>query len=128
MAIYIYDYKKVSNNSLEFANEDRLVVNTFCPIPTETDYKNGFIIRHFAQKTNDKNGYIYELNESSNIALILNPFYTTTSIRWRLTGTNEEINESNYKSVKLGAQKIPLLIKYLPNYLQFRQKNNLELY
>lgn len=127
MAIYIYDYNKVSNKSLEFANEDGRVVTTFCPSPTETDYKNGFIIRHFAQKTNDKSGYIYELNDSSNIALILNPFYITTSIRWRLTGTDEEIRESNYNSVKLGAKKIPMLIKYLPNYLQFKKKNDLEL-
>ena len=126
MAIYKYDYDRVSTKSIEFTNEDGFVINTFSPTPTETDYKRGFITRYFGQKTNDTSGYIYELNESSNMALLLNPFYTTVSIRWRITGTNEEINESNYNSVKLGMSKIPLLIKYLPNYLQFAQKKDLE--
>jgi hypothetical protein len=126
MAIYNYDYNKVSSGGLDFINEEDFVVNTFCPSPTDNDYKKGFILRYFAQKTNDKNGYIYELNESSNLALLLNPFYTTVSIRWRIIGTDEEIQQSNFNSVKLGSKRIPLLIKYLPNYLQFKQKKDLE--
>jgi hypothetical protein len=126
MAIYNYDYNKVSSGGLDFINEEDFVVNTFCPSPTDTDYKKGFILRYFAQKTNDKNGYIYELNESSNLALLLNPFYTTVSIRWRIIGTDEEIKQSNFNSVKLGSKRIPLLIKYLPNYLQFKQRKDLE--
>jgi hypothetical protein len=126
MAIYKYDYNKVSNGGLDFTNEEDFFVNTHSPSPNDTDYKNGFIIRHFAQKTNDKNGYIYELNESSNLSLILNPFYTTVSIRWRISGTDEEVKQSNYNSVKLGSKQIPLLIKYLPNYLQFKQRKDLE--
>ena len=127
MAIFKYDYNKISNNNQDFLNENGFEINTFCPTPTENDYKNGYIIRYFAQKTNDTSGYIYELNETSHLALLLNPFYTTVVIRWRITGKDEEIKESNFKSVQLGMKKIPLLIKYLPNYLQFKQIKDLEI-
>jgi len=119
MAIYKYDYNKISNNNEDYLNENGFEINTYCPTPSDIDYKNGFIVRYFAQKTNDKSGYIYELNETSNLALSFNPFYTTISIRWKISGTDDEIKESNFKSVQIGMKKIPLLIKYLPNYLQF---------
>lgn len=122
MAIYKYDYNKLTGNGgFDFNGED-FQINTFCPTPTEADYRIGFITRYFAQRTNDKNGYIYELNEPTYLKLILNPFFTTCTIRWKISGTNEELKQSNYNSVKIGMKKIPLLIKYLPNYLQFKQK------
>lgn len=122
MAIYNYDYNKISKAAVDFQKESETTINTKCPSPTENDYKNGFIIRYFAQKVNDKNGYIYELTDSAYLNLTMNPFYITTSIRWRISGTDAEIENSNYNSVKLGMKKIPLLIKYLPNYLQFKKK------
>lgn len=127
MAIYKFDYNKISNNDEDYLNENGFEINTYCPTPSDIDYKNGFIVRYFAQKTNDTSGYIYELNETSHLALLLNPFYTTTSIRWRISGTDDKIKESNFKSVQIGMKKIPLLIKYLPNYLQFKQIKNLDI-
>ena len=127
MAIYNYDYNKLNGaGGYPFREKDGQI-NTFCPTPTENDYKMGFIKRYFAQRTNDKSGYIYEISEAVYGTLLTNPFFTVLTLRWKITGTDEELKESNFNSVKIGMQRIPLIIKYLPNYLQFKQKQNLEM-
>jgi hypothetical protein len=48
-----------------------------------------------------------------------NSFYTTITLNWRLVGTQEQIKESNFKSVKLASTNMKAILTYLPNYLQF---------
>jgi len=125
MPIYKFDYNKLTGNGgIDFDGKD-FEINTFCPTPSESDYKRGFITRYFTQRANDKNGYIYELNEATYLRQTLNPFFITCVLRWKITGTDEELKEANFNSVKLGMKRIPLLIKYLPNYLQFKQNKDL---
>ena len=117
MAIYKYQYNKVVNTKIETDTE----IISYSPILDEMDYKNGYFIRYFSQKTNDKNGYIYEVDSTTYTKLIENPFYTSVSLRWRISGTNEEIAQSNSKSVSLVAKIIPALPKRLGNLFQFKQ-------
>jgi len=117
MPIYNYQYKKVATTQIQTDTE----IISYSPMLDETDYKNGYFIRYFAQKTNDKMGYIYEVDSTTYTKLIENPFYTTTTIRWKITGTNQEISEANSKSVSLVSKTIPLLPKRLGNLLQFKQ-------
>jgi hypothetical protein len=127
MAIYNYDYDKLNGSGGYPFREKDGQINTFCPTPTENDYKVGFIKRYFAQRTNDKNGYIYEISEAVYGRLSTNPFFTLLTLRWKISGTDEELKESNFNSVKIGMKRIPLLIKYLPNLLQFKEKKDLEI-
>jgi hypothetical protein len=94
-------------------------INTHIPIISETDYKRGYITRYFAQKTNDTNSVIYEINLNTYSNLNNNSFYTTITLDWRLNGTIEQIKESNFKSVKLASHKMKGILIYLLNYLQF---------
>lgn len=94
-------------------------IKTFVPSPTYVDFRRGYIVRYFIQRTNDESSVIYEISENDYKNFISDNFYTAVNIDWRLTGRIENIKLSNEKSVKLGSKKIKNLILYLPNYLQF---------
>lgn len=116
MAIQTYRYQKINKNLNIFKIPK---INAYIPYPTDDDYKRGYITRYFIQKTNDDSGYVYELSEDSIYEFATTPFYTTQNLTWRLSGTADEVRESNFKSVKLASQKMKGLLMYLPNYLQF---------
>jgi hypothetical protein len=92
------------------------------PTPTELDYTIGFIKRYFCQKVNSSTNPIFEVNVDEYHTLIKNPYYITTTLEWRITGTNEELEYSNRVSTAIAARRIPRLSLYLPNLLQFRKK------
>jgi hypothetical protein len=93
---------------------------SYIPNPTEDDYSTGYIQRNFAQKTNDKDAPIFEINiEDDSTINSFNDYYTTVSIQWRLVGTPQEIMDSNSKSVKAATSTILNLSHYLSNLLQF---------
>lgn len=92
------------------------------PTPTDADYKKGYIVRHFVQKANDESAPIFEIKKQGLTKFNSNPFYLTTSLDWRLTGTPEEIKTSNSISIKLASEKLPKIQLYLPNLLQFYKK------
>lgn len=109
-------YKKIVELPTDFNLKK---INTHIPIIVETDYKRGYVSRYFAQKTNDINSTIYEINLDTYSNLNNNSFYTTITLDWRLNGTVEQIKESNFKSVKLASHKMKAVKLYLPNLLQF---------
>lgn len=123
-------YKQIANGLYKFMEPK---IKTSVPTPTEDDYKNGFIVRYFCQRTNDKNGPILEIDSSNYSKINSNKFYTVVSIRWRISGNIEPIYDSNgnikYKSVqesnrlsiKLVEDSMPNLKLYLPNLLQFHK-------
>ena len=109
-------YRKLNKNLNTFVIPK---IITYIPSPTDDDYKRGYITRYFIQKANDDSGYVYELNADSIYDFATTPFYTIQNLKWRLSGTADEVRESNFKSVKLSSQKMKGLLLYLPNYLQF---------
>lgn len=117
MAIEVSRYKRMKQRDLsEFK---QVTIKTFSPNPIDFDYKRGYLVRYFAQKANDLNYPIFEVSDFTFNILLDNPFYTVVQLNWRITGSYEEIKESNFKSVKLASKNMPNLMMYLPNYLQF---------
>lgn len=119
MAIQLYKYNRL-NKDLDLFNIPTLV--THVPNPQPNDYARGYIKRYFIQKSNDDNSFIYEVSDDTYSQFNVTPFYKRQSLKWRLTGTDEEIKDSNYKSVKIAAENMKGLLLYLPNFLQFSQK------
>ena len=96
-------------------------ISQHIPEIKESDYERGYIVRYFIQKANDTESPIYELDYIGHRKFFNDPFHSSVSLDWRLTGTDEQIKESNSKSIKLHYQKMPKLATYLPNLLQFHK-------
>lgn len=112
-------------NIIRIPSDFKLIkIKPFIPIPTEDDYKVGYIRRYFVQRANDKNGIIYEISENSFSTFTANTLYTTVTLNWKISGTDEEIKEINDKVVRYASKTLPAIKLYLPNLLQF-SKNNL---
>ena len=119
MSVNTFRYKKIHNSLSEYELPE---IITHVPAPLAEDYKRGYIKRYFIQKANDAAGYIYEINSFGFLDFKVSPYFNVIMIRWRISGANEEISESNFKSIRLGMKTIPSLHLYLPNTLQFSQK------
>lgn len=121
-------YNKLIGNANKFSNKK---VFSFIPNPSEKDYKKGYIVRYFLQKTNDKGSPIFEVNLREFKRILKTKLYTGVDIRWRISGPldteydskgniiNKPVTESNRISIRLVSDKIPNLKLYLPNLLQF---------
>ena len=119
MAISAFKYNKIKIDILEYKLPN---IITNVPNPTEDDYKIGYIQRYFIQKANDNTAYIYEVDSSNFLDFQLSPYFKTSIIRWRISGSTDEIRESNSKSIKIGMKEISSLHLYLPNTLQFSKQ------
>lgn len=115
-------YNKVANIGSEF-REKR--ISPHIPTPTDLDYERGYIVRYFIQKANDSQSRITEVDYIGYSKFVENAFYSTVSLDWKIKGTDEQIRECNFKSIKTGIDKIPLIQSYLPNLLQFKKKKDL---
>lgn len=100
-------------------------ISPYIPVPTELDYERGYIVRYFIQKANDTQSRITEVDYIGYKKFVGDAFYATVSLDWKIKGTDEEIKECNFKSVKTGIDKMPLLSSYLPNLIQFKKKKDL---
>ena len=114
----ISKYDNIARLGIEF---DVNRIKQHIPTPQKSDYLTGYIIRFFTRRTNDKNSVIYEIDESVYTALESNPLYVTTSLDWRITGTDEAIRNSNAASIRLASKNISNLGLYLPYLLQFKK-------
>ena len=113
-----------TNYSLDFPK-------TIVPIPSDTDYENGFIERYFTQKVNDKNSYVFEIDKEVYFNLFENPYWVVGIMKWRISGpttpvynidgilTDKGVIESNTASISIVSEKIKNVKLYLPNILQF---------
>lgn len=119
MAINKYRYNRINNNLSEYKLPE---IITHVPNPNNDDYKRGYIKRYFIQKANDATGYIYEIDSFGFLNFKISPFFNVIVIHWRISGTQDEIRESNSKTIKIGMQTIPSLHLYLPNTLQFSKQ------
>lgn len=97
-------------------------VKTHIPTPDADSYKRGNIVRYFVQKSNDVNSYVYEIERTLFDEFLNNPFYTCTTLTWRLTGPINEVIESNKNSLQIACEILPALKLHLPNLLQFHKE------
>jgi hypothetical protein len=98
-----------------------LKISAYIPKPDEIDYKRGYISRYFVQRANDTAGRITEINEIAFSKFVNAPFYTAITLDWKITGTDDEIKDCNFKSIKFVLKDMPKIQMYLPNLLQFRK-------
>jgi hypothetical protein len=119
MAIKIDRYNSIIKNGHLFKYKK---IETIIPMPEDIDYKKGYIDRYFIQKSNDNGAPIFEIDRNEYASFLQNPFYIAVTIMWRIYGTNDEISESNLKSIKLGCLTMRNLYTYLPNTLQFSKQ------
>ena len=104
---------------------------TIVPLPTESDYELGFIMRYFVRRANDLNGFIYEIDESTFESYKNKPFWLVGELKWRISGpldvvykSNGDIDDrgvinSNNTSIMYTSKILPNISLYLPNILQF---------
>lgn len=107
------------------------IPKTIVPSPTDDDYSNGIIDRYFAQKVNDSNGFVYEIDLNTYNELKINPYWIIEIVKWRLSGPLESVYDdngklidkgvknSNISSIAYGQKTIKNLNLYLINILQF---------
>lgn len=112
----------------------RYDIDAHIPIPSDKDYKRGYIKRYFVQKVNDKGSPIYEVQSTTRNYYNTKAQFVTTQLKWRISGPIEQqydstgtiidkaVSESNRVAIKLVSDKIPNLKLYLPNLLQFYKK------
>jgi hypothetical protein len=97
-------------------------VKTYFPNPEINSYNKGYIIRYFLQKSNDSDSYVYEVEQTLFDEFSNNPFYKCVTLTWRLTGSVDEVIESNRISLQIACEQLPALKLYLPNFLQFHKE------
>lgn len=109
------------------------IPNTIVPSPSEEDYEIGSIDRYFAQKANDINGFVYEINLDTFSKLNENPNWNVEIVRWRISGplnevynnlgtlTDKGVINSNTASVFIASTTLKNIGLYLPNFLQFHK-------
>ena len=124
-------YKELTAN--KFRNLNVKVVASIAK-PTESDYTKGYVIRYFTQKSNDISAPIFEISNIEFSKLASSVLYTTTTLRWRITGPKEPVRNENGKlidkgvrisnetTIKLASTNIKKLNLYLPNLFQFYRK------
>ena len=117
------------------SNEQRLtdtldrIPSQVLPTVTQTDAKNGFIIRYFVRQVTDKN-FIVEVNDSQYYELKENPRFVTTEIKWKIVGKKQNMTLSNGSKIfgvedtnRVVVSEADLtfggLLKYITSYLEY---------
>jgi hypothetical protein len=123
-------YKNLVKNISDF---DLQLPKTIVPSPSELDYDNGFIRRYFIQKTNDSNGFVFEISAEMYNYYTDNPFWKVADLKWRITGPKETVYNqkgelsdigveiTNKQIINLTSKTIRNISLYLPNLLQFHK-------
>ena len=97
----------------------------YYPRPSKVDYDQGYITRYFIRFANNADARIIEIDKKqwdligSRIDPIL---YLKTSLPWKLTGNESDVEQTNGKIVRKYNEDLPGLQKYLRNYLELYKK------
>jgi len=94
----------------------------------KNDFENGFILRFFLKKVNDK--FITEIDNNQYDLFSTSPFYKTTSINWKITGPRnniikdgrveiEGVEDHNLKEIQTAELTLQGMKQKLTNPLQF---------
>tara|TARA_B100000424_G_C22662804_1_gene364472 strand:- start:87 stop:560 length:474 start_codon:yes stop_codon:yes gene_type:complete len=104
---------------------------TKLPIPTDSDYQRGFIIRYFARQANSPKSSIIEIEKKqySKIRNDATYFYKTLQLNWKISGelNSKLINgvkeigvlEANQNSINEAEKELPSISTVLNNLVQF---------
>ena len=119
---------KLEDNQL--SNESEFIEKKFVSdiiIPTENDYKNGYIIRNFVQDKRNKN--IIEVNQVNYSYYLKFRHVTCKQIKWDLTLPSENVTKGLYvyygsaskneQTVLEAEKEITKLSNYIKSYSQF---------
>jgi hypothetical protein len=121
-------YKDITNNSKLFEVN---IPQTIVPNPNDDDYKVGFIVRYFVQKTNDENAHIFEVNQNEYQKLKNNAHWKVMDLKWRIKGPqtttykmdgnidDKGVTDSNKAAITRASYSLKNIALYLPNILQF---------
>ena len=99
------------------------------PTVTQTDAKNGFIIRYFVRQVTDKN-FIVEVDNSQYEEFKENPRFVTTTVKWKIVGKKQNMTLSNGSKIfgvedanRVVVSEADLtfggLLKYITSYLEY---------
>ena len=104
---------------------------TLVPLPSQNDYKAGFIRRYFIRRANDEYGHIFEIDQNEYDEYSDSPFWIATDIKWRIAGPQNPVYKddgnvedmgvvnSNKAAIARGSIQLKNLKLYLPNLTQF---------
>ena len=96
-------------------------LTAFTPKPTSKDYKNGFMDRHFARKSN-QNSTPFEIHPSDNG---LSPLYTYVTIRWKIAGRKNVVKFFNKAQVLAATKTFPNIQRLLPDFQYYSAAEDL---
>lgn len=97
----------------------------YYPRPSKGDYDQGYVTRYFIRKANNVDARIIEIDikQWNLIGSQIDPFlYLKTSLPWKLTGNESDVEQTNFKVVQKYNEELPGLQKYLRNYLELYKK------
>ncbi len=89
------------------------------PTITDRDIRRGYIKRFFGQQVNDNFSTITEVSQRNFSTISSNPFFRVVSLKWRITGTKEEIKKSNKASISEQLKVMPQLKNRLVNFMEY---------
>jgi len=121
MAI-IDDYKRARNNIPVIRGH---FARSFVPKPEIEDFKRGFIIRYFAKQRNNSRANIVEIDKgqfnshSEGIGGLNTTFYKVISLRWKIIGTLQNVQSTNFHSIENAELLMTGIIKRTGNLIQF---------
>ena len=123
------------NDILKDADKFKIEIpKTIVPIPTDDDYKIGYIRRYFVRRSNDESSHIFEIADSDYTKYVENPFWTAATVKWRINGpispiyrqdgtlSDKGVQNSNRAAIGIAARTLKNIGLYLPNLLQFYLK------
>lgn len=92
--------------------------------PNEQQYAAGFDDRYFVEKIEDDLSYAIEIDAIQFINInkpkgIDGGIYSSTSIRWKLTGTQQEIALYNQTEISKARVKVPSIAYAIKNFLEY---------
>jgi hypothetical protein len=97
----------------------------YYPVPSVQDYNQGYVLRYFLRKANNRYDNIIEIDkdQESLVGSSIDPFlYLNIKLPWKLTGIESEVENANRKIVRKYNEELPGLQNYLRNYLELYKK------
>jgi len=91
-------------------------LNGYVPKPTVEDYKNGYMERHFARKSN-QNSSPFEIHPADNG---VSPLYTYITMQWKITGRKNIVNAFNKLQVLIASKTFLNIQRLLPDFQYYR--------
>ncbi len=99
---------------------------SFVPNPTSADYTRGYITRYFVKPTSNRFAPIIEVDSGQyklySRTAVITPeamLYSAATLRWKISGSREQIINSNSISVSKADKILPGIRLKLGNLLQF---------